>query len=1389
MKRFTRAIASTGPWLFLGILVIDAVLVYSSLRTVHASNSRVDDSRQFITELERTLSVLKDAETGQRGYLLTGREDYLAPYETAASGLEADLARLRTLASGDRDRQARIDEVGRFAAEKMTELRETIALRRAGNLEAALEVVQTDRGKNVMGQARKVVAELQADEDRQLAAAVAASQSGVWRTVVTFTLTTGISLLLLVGVTSLQRREAREREEAAAAIRRSEAWLATTLSSIGDAVIATDERGHVRFMNPIAQTLTGWPQAEAVGRPMETVFEIINEDTRQPAEHPVARVIREGVIVGLANHTVLVTRGGAETPIEDSAAPIRNDKGDVVGVVMVFRDVTDARKAENALRGSEARKAAILASALDGIVSIDDEGKVVEWNPAAEATFGYPRGDVLGRDMCDLLIPPPLRDAHRKGLSHYLATGEGPVLGRRIEITALRADGTEFPIELAITPIATDGPPSFTAYLRDISERKRYEQAIAEQTRLAEFGRDVALALTESTSLGEMLNRTAEQTVRHLDAAFARIWTLNEAGDVLELRASAGIYTHLDGPHSRVPVGQHKIGLIAQERRPHLTNAVLGDPRVPAQDWAEREGMVAFAGYPLIVEDRLIGVWAMFARHPISEAALKAMESVAKGIALGIERKQAAEALAESESWLATTLTSVGDAVIATDERGRVRFMNPIAEALTGWPQDEAAGRPIEDVFHIINELTRQPAEHPVARVIREGTIVGLANHTILISKQGNETPIEDSAAPIRGDQGDVAGVVMVFRDVTEERAAQRLVQESAERHRTILESITDAFFALDRDWRFTYVNGQAEVLLGRARDDLLGKEFWDEFPPALGTEFERGFRRAMGDGVTVTFEAFYPPHERWYEVYAYPSADGLAVYFRDATVRRRQEEALREGERQFRTLADSIPQLAWMTRPDGFIFWYNKRWYEYTGTSAEDMEGWGWQSVHDPAELPRVLTKFKEALASGEPWEDIFPLRRHDGAMRWHLSRAVPVRDDQGRIVRWFGTNTDIDDRKQAEAERDRLIAQLDAERRHLQALIESSRDCIKELDLDGRLITISATGQRMLEICDLGDVIGKPWVEFWSGKEREAAALAVSLALTGGVGSFQGYRSTRAGTPKWWDVVVTPILDSEGKPHRLLAVSRDITERRRHEEERERLLAEAQEANNAKTQFLAVLSHELRTPLNPILLAASSMLDRPTPPDDFRPTLEMIRDNVNLQARLIDDLLDVMRIVRGKMPLHWEVADCHTLIRQAIQICQSEVFGKELRLDMHLGAQEHYLNADPARFQQVIWNLVKNAVKFTPGRGTITIRTRNQPGHGGAQLVIEVTDTGIGIEPEIMPLIFDPFQQGETKITRKFGGLGLGLAICRGIVESHGGTLVAESEGKDRGTTFRII
>ena len=640
-----------------------------------------------------------------------------------------------------------------------------------------------------------------------------------------------------------------------------------------------------------------------------------------------------------------------------------------------------------------------------------------------------------------------------------------------------------------------------------------------------------------------------------------------------------------------------------------------------------------------------------------------------------LARQRAEDSLRKQTEWLRITLASIGDAVISTDVEARVTFLNPEAERLTGWGQAEATGRHLDEIFQIVNEATRARVPCPVRKVLDIGHAVGLGNHTLLIARDGTERPIDDSASPIRDESGKLIGVVLVFRDITEKHEAAKRLRESEEHLKSVFDSAAEGLCVMGPDRRCTYMNPAGAAMLGYRPEELVGRSL--------------------------------------HEVVHHRHPDGSAYPTEECQIAR----AAQQGAK---------------VRVDDEVFW------------------------HEDGRAVPVIYSASPMQVGGK---------------------------NAGAVV----TFRDITDRKRAE-EQVRRTAEANAKFR---AMFEQGMQFAGILALDG---TVVEANRLCLDACGFSreEIIGRPFWEcgWWN---RSPALMEMVRTASLEAASGRPFRTeTRYfvadGSERFVDLIVAPVTDDDGRVLFVVPTGTDITERKRAEAALREAKREAEEANNAKTQFLAVLSHELRTPLNPILLAVTAMLERPEEPEQLRTTLEMIRHNVNLQARLIDDLLDVMRIVRGKMPLHWEVADGHRLIDQAIQVCRSEILGKGLRTEVDLAAHDHHLNVDPARMQQVFWNLIKNAVKFTPAGGTITIRTRNEGDRRG-RLVVEMSDTGIGIEPEVLPLIFDPFQQGETTITRSYGGLGLGLAICQGIVDAHGGTLVAESAGKDRGSTFRVV
>ena len=363
--------------------------------------------------------------------------------------------------------------------------------------------------------------------------------------------------------------------------------------------------------------------------------------------------------------------------------------------------------------------------------------------------------------------------------------------------------------------------------------------------------------------------------------------------------------------------------------------------------------------------------------------------------------------------------------------------------------------------------------------------------------------------------------------------------------------------------------------------------------------------------------------------------------------------------------------------------------------------------------------------------------------------------------------------------------VSQQTEEQFHM--LVDSVEEyAIYMLDPMGNVVTWNSGAQKIKQYT-AKEIIGKNFACFYTAEDVAAEKPQRNLrdAARKGHTRDQGLRVRKDGSRFHAEVVITALRDSEGKIRGFSKVTRDMTDQICSRETEAAKIA-AEKASEAKDNFLAALSHELRTPLTPALAAANYLADNAAKlPSEFVEEIEIIKRNVRLQARLIDDLLDLTRVTRGKLDLQFEDVDAHPLIRQVIDIAEADIEKKKLDVSVKLDAEEHHIWADPVRIQQVFWNMINNAVKFTPPGGNIDIRTSNNE---RGRFEFEITDNGIGIEVERQASLFAPFEQADPSVSQQFGGLGLGLAICKYLVELHNGAIAVQSRGRSYGATFTL-
>ncbi|HEX8197202.1 MAG TPA: PAS domain S-box protein [Pyrinomonadaceae bacterium] len=1036
--------------------------------------------------------------------------------------------------------------------------------------------------------------------------------------------------------------------------------------------------------------------------------------------------------------------------------------------------------------------------------------------------------------------------------------------------------------------------------------------------------------------------------------------------------------------------------------------------------------------------------------------------------------------------WLSALVDSADDAIISKTLDGIITSWNKGAMQIFGYTAEEAVGKPI--LILIPPEFHSEEVD--IIKRIRAGERIE-HYETVRVRKDGSLVEVSLTVSPIKTPEGEIIGASKIARNISQSKLAEERIRQSEERYRMLFNSIDQGFCVFEMlfddagkavDYRFLEVNPVFEKMTGIPNSEALSGKTVRQLVPNLEEKWVEVYGQIALTGESVRFVERSDAMNRWFDVYGFRVGAGesrkVALLFNDITYRKRAEERLRESEENLRYTVELNPQVPWTATPDGNIEGFNDRWLELTGLTHETALGEGWLRIQHPDDLQSTVNAWMHSIKTGEPYDVEHRIRLADGSYGWVRSRAFPRRDEQGKIVRWYGATEDIHKHKQADEdlhESQKMLSlamsgsrmgawsrdlatetvywspELEmifglpvgtfagnlngfrdyvyAEDKELIALevqraIAEHRDYIIEFRFhhaDGSLRWMEGRGQAVYAtdgtptkvygigidittrkreeldrqfLLELGEKIRfgdfspeklldeitettckhlnaarclfveinetenrgrvrheyykkgmspvageykisdysrqtlegirrgqiivnndarsdprtagiyqttyEPYNEqayisiplfangrwdaiFWISDDKprewtpqeiafleavgERAWLAIEklrndealrlseerLRLATGAANIYSWEADlerqtvvysanteqvlgfpmpqdlaestaliheedrqtaaekferaiadktnfnadfrlvnpRTGETIWQSVQGIFISGSDNKINRFVGITQNITERKQAEREREELLRreqaarrEAEEASRSKDEFLATVSHELRTPLNAIMGWSQMLVSAKLSQEDTVRAVETIYRNSKSQAQLIEDILDVSRIVTGKLRIEPKPTALAPVIQTAVESLRPAIEAKNIRLQMRIDFEPRMVYADADRLQQVVWNLLSNAIKFTPEKGQVTITLESD----SSQTKIIVSDTGKGISQEFLPFVFERFRQADGSSTRMHGGLGLGLSIVRHLVELHGGSVEVESRGEGAGTTFTV-
>lgn len=1121
--------------------------------------------------------------------------------------------------------------------------------------------------------------------------------------------------------------------------------------------------------------------------------------------------------------------------IEGRGEAGRNPKTGKLHITGIAIDITERKRIEESLLESEARKTAMFESALDAVVTIDDDGRILEFNPAAETMFGYAKHEVMGKHMAEMIIPPAMRLAHYAGLRGYLVSGKSRMIGKRIEISAMRADGSEFPVEASITPVRVKGRHIFTAFLRDISERKQAELKLREQAELIDLAQDPIITFDLDDRI-TFWSRGAEQTYG---------WKQDEViGRKIQNVLKPEFPDRLESIRSEllnkgVWSGEVMHTLRSGERRVMMSRFAIAHNR---------------AGQP----ERILEVMRDITARKTAEDALRESE---RNYRLLFDQNPNPMWVCELNS---LRFLAVNDAALRHYGFSREEFLGMTAESL----------RPTARVLSL-HQNAAQAVEHP-AKNKAAGAATEIVTH---LTKSGRQMQVEITHNLI--DYEGKPALLVLAKDVTERLRTEQALRESTRRLEFLSEaagrllmdddpnSLLDELFARlaemldleiyvhfemssDGDLRLAKSAGlpdEVKATIHRLRlgEAVCGTVALERSPHVVSdvqssTDPKTELIRRLG----VTAYACHPliAHDRLVGTLSFGSrktkqfsAEAISFmrtacdYVASAIERHHWSGELRESEQRFRQLADAVPSFVWTSDPGGRRNYFNSRWYDYTGLTREASIDGGWTQAVHPDDVQAVESAWEQARAEGDFFESELRLRGADGTYRWFLARAVPYRDPNGQMIAWFGVSNDIEQKKRAEANakfiaehNERLVKIIDPTEM-IEITIQKVCDFLKvdrcgllAVDLVSGTYTVAHENQcgehstrgtygiaefpaDLTAKLDAGQTIVIDDVESHPSFSPEQRELMSRMHVRSLIdvprrrdGDLVAILAVASNSPRKWREDEIALMNSVAdslwfslETMRLLGSLRDSESRyRQAAEESARLnrelarqVRQLESANRELDSFSYTVSHDLRQPLRAVQGYAEMLLDdyREQLDENGRELLDQVSESAEKMNALINDLLSFSRFSRQN--IEKQTVNVRELVTSVWESLKDDA--SKVRVDFRVGELPR-AEGDESMIRQVFVNLLSNALKFSRNCEAPVVEVGSYPSEKGS--VYFVRDNGAGFDMAYVDKLFNIFKRLHRQ--EEYEGTGVGLAIVQRIVHRHGGDIWAESKVGEGATFF---